>query len=113
MWHGTKTELPFLNSLKMKMSILLGVTHMNVGIINSLFNHLYFKDNLSIICEFIPQMIFLNSLFGYLCMLIVGKWASGACQHAFLPFYVSVLLACISTMPSRTCANPSFISLLR
>lgn len=76
-WHGTKSELPFLNSVKMKMSILIGVTHMNVGIINSLFNHRYFKDHLSIKYEFIPQMIFLNSLFGYLCLLIVGKWASG------------------------------------
>ena len=23
-WHGTRTELPYLNSLKMKMSIILG-----------------------------------------------------------------------------------------
>ena len=54
-WHGTKSELPYLNSMKMKMSILLGVAHMNMGIINSLFNHRYFHDKLSLVCEFIPQ----------------------------------------------------------
>jgi V-type H+-transporting ATPase subunit a len=55
-WHGTKTELPFLNSAKMKMSIIMGVAHMNLGIICSVFNHMYFRDKLSIICEFIPQV---------------------------------------------------------
>eukprot|EP00882_Tetradesmus_deserticola_P022198 GHRQ01024091.1.p2 GENE.GHRQ01024091.1~~GHRQ01024091.1.p2 ORF type:complete len:145 (-),score=62.26 GHRQ01024091.1:795-1229(-) len=55
-WHGTKSELPFLNSMKMKMSILLGVVHMNLGILMSLFNNLYFKDRLSTICEFVPQV---------------------------------------------------------
>lgn len=55
-WHGTKSELPFLNSMKMKMSIVLGVTHMNLGIVMSLYNNLYFKDRLSTICEFIPQV---------------------------------------------------------
>lgn len=52
----TQSELPFLNSLKMKMSILLGVTHMNLGIVMSLMNNLYFKDRLSTLCEFVPQV---------------------------------------------------------
>ena len=36
------------------------------------------RDSLSTWCEFVPQMIFLNSLFGYLCVLILLKWATGA-----------------------------------
>lgn len=53
-----------------------GVLHMNLGIVCSLWNHLYWRDFLSIIAEFIPQMIFLNSIFGYLCFLIMYKWLS-------------------------------------
>lgn len=55
-----------------------GVAQMNVGVILSLFNQRYFRDKLSIICEFVPQMIFLNALFGYLCILIIAKWISGS-----------------------------------
>jgi vacuolar-type H+-ATPase subunit I/STV1 len=47
-WHGSRSELPFLNSLKMKMSILLGVAQMNLGIILSYFNATYFKNSLNI-----------------------------------------------------------------
>ncbi|GER42280.1 v-type proton ATPase 116 kDa subunit a isoform [Striga asiatica] len=68
-WHGTRSELPFLNSLKMKMSILLGVAQMNLGIILSYFNARF---------QFIPQMIFLNALFGYLSVLIIIKWCTGS-----------------------------------
>ncbi|CAJ1973255.1 unnamed protein product [Sphenostylis stenocarpa] len=77
-WHGTRSELPFLNSLKMKMSILLGVSQMNLGIIMSYYNAKYFKNNINIWYQFVPQMIFLNSLFGYLSLLIVVKWCSGS-----------------------------------
>lgn len=55
-----------------------GVAQMNIGVILSLFNNRYFRDKLSIICEFVPQMIFLNALFGYLCILIIAKWISGS-----------------------------------
>ncbi|OAY52465.1 V-type proton ATPase subunit a3 [Manihot esculenta] len=77
-WHGTRSELPFLNSLKMKMSILLGVAQMNLGIILSYFNAVYFRNGLNIWFQFIPQMIFLNSLFGYLSLLIIVKWCTGS-----------------------------------
>ena len=47
-WHGTRSELPFLNSLKMKMSILLGVAQMNLGIIMSFCNAKFFKSAVNI-----------------------------------------------------------------
>eukprot|EP00889_Picochlorum_renovo_P003738 jgi/Picre1/30768/NNA_006128.t1 len=91
-WRGTRTELPYSNSLKMKMSIVMGVTQMNVGIIHSLFNQRYFGDSLSTICEFIPQMIFLNASFGYLCFLIILKWVTGSTAdlyHTLIYMYLS------------------------
>ncbi|CAJ2679343.1 unnamed protein product [Trifolium pratense] len=77
-WHGTRSELPFLNSLKMKMSILLGVAQMNLGIIMSYCNARFFKNSVNVWFQFIPQMIFLNSLFGYLSLLIIVKWCTGS-----------------------------------
>ncbi|KAI3461471.1 hypothetical protein Pfo_018134 [Paulownia fortunei] len=77
-WRGSRSELPFLNSLKMKMSILFGVTQMNLGIILSYFNARYFSNSLDIRYQFVPQMIFLNSLFGYLSLLVIIKWCTGS-----------------------------------
>lgn len=47
-WHGSRSELPFLNSLKMKMSILIGVAQMNLGIIISFFNAKFFGNGLNV-----------------------------------------------------------------
>ncbi|KAB2635546.1 V-ATPase subunit A3 [Pyrus ussuriensis x Pyrus communis] len=77
-WHGSRSELPFLNSLKMKMSIIIGVVQMNLGIMISYFNARFFRSNLNVWFQFVPQMIFLNSLFGYLSILIVMKWWTGS-----------------------------------
>ncbi|GKU93650.1 hypothetical protein SLEP1_g7226 [Rubroshorea leprosula] len=77
-WRGSRSELPFLNSVKMKMSILLGVAQMNLGIILSYFNACFFGSSLDIRYQFVPQMIFLNSLFGYLSLLIIIKWCTGS-----------------------------------
>ena len=34
----------------------------------------YFKNPVNFFCEFIPQMLFLMSIFGYLCIMIFIKW---------------------------------------
>ncbi|KAJ7532075.1 hypothetical protein O6H91_14G071200 [Diphasiastrum complanatum] len=77
-WHGSRSELPFLNSLKMKMSILLGVTQMMLGIILSFFNAKFFSKPLDIWFQFVPQILFLGAIFGYLSLLIVIKWCTGS-----------------------------------
>ncbi|XP_062176577.1 V-type proton ATPase subunit a3 [Alnus glutinosa] len=77
-WHGTRSELPFLNSLKMKMSILIGVAQMNLGILLSYCNAKFFRNSVNIWFQFAPQIIFLNSLFGYLSILILVKWCTGS-----------------------------------
>ncbi|XP_023532157.1 V-type proton ATPase subunit a1-like isoform X1 [Cucurbita pepo subsp. pepo] len=77
-WRGSRSELPFLNSLKMKLSILLGIAQMNLGIILSYFNARFIGSSIDIRYQFVPQVIFLNSLFGYLSLLIVIKWCTGS-----------------------------------
>ncbi|KAF3509174.1 hypothetical protein F2Q69_00002405 [Brassica cretica] len=93
-WRGSRSELPYLNSLKMKMSILLGIAQMNLGLILSFFNARFFGSSLDIRYQFIPQMIFLNSLFGYLSLLIIIKWCTGS--QADLYHILLLLLAFIA-----------------
>nr|AGE96305.1 vacuolar ATP synthase 95kDa subunit [Encephalitozoon cuniculi] len=74
MWHHSKNEMVFLNSMKMKMSIIIGFFHMSLGIAISFLNAIYFNEPLEIYGVLIPQTIIFCSFVGYMVFLIVYKW---------------------------------------
>jgi len=60
----------------MKMSVILGVLQMAFGTILSYYNGKYFKRPDDVKHVFIPQIIFLLGIFGYLVLMIFKKWAT-------------------------------------
>ncbi|KAK0183775.1 V-type ATPase, V0 complex, 116kDa subunit family [Armillaria mellea] len=74
-WHGADNNLVFVNSYKMKMSVVLGVIHMTFALCLQLPNHFKFKRPVDIYANFIPQITFLLSIFGYLVICILYKWS--------------------------------------
>lgn len=53
-WYLGINELTFLNSLKMKIAVILGVLQMSLGVCMKAFNALYQKNNIDFFFEFLP-----------------------------------------------------------
>uniref|UniRef100_A0A8C8ZFT0 V-type proton ATPase subunit a n=1 Tax=Prolemur simus TaxID=1328070 RepID=A0A8C8ZFT0_PROSS len=81
-WSLAGNHLSFLNSFKMKMSVILGVTHMAFGVVLGVFNHLHFGQRHRLLLETLPELTFLLGLFGYLVFLVVYKWLSASATSA-------------------------------
>ncbi|XP_023131465.1 T cell immune regulator 1, ATPase H+ transporting V0 subunit a3b [Amphiprion ocellaris] len=73
-WGMANNKLTFLNSYKMKMSVIIGIIHMTFGVSLSLFNYLHFRKISSLLFVLIPELFFMVSLFGYLVFMVVYKW---------------------------------------
>ncbi|CAD8117146.1 unnamed protein product [Paramecium sonneborni] len=75
-WGSSANQLTFMNSFKMKLAVIIGVTHMTFGIILKGFNTLHFNNYIDFFCEFIPQSLLLICSFGYMDFLLFLKWTT-------------------------------------
>lgn len=92
-WYVASNELSFLNSLKMKTSVIIGIVQMIFGIALKGMNTIYFGNFIDFIFEFIPQMIFMCLLFGYLVIMIFIKWGTDwSADPSKAPSLISQLL---------------------
>ena len=73
-WSVANNSLNFTNSLKMKISVIIGVLHMTLGVILKAFNDIYFKNFKELLFVFSSQITFLLLFFGYMDFLIIYKW---------------------------------------
>lgn len=91
-WQISINELSFHNSVKMKLSVILGVFHMLFGIVLKGINCIHFKNRLGFVFEFIPQIIFMSILFGYMDAMIFIKWLREFSDSKYAPSLISLLM---------------------
>jgi len=101
-WQLADNKIIFLNTFKMKLSIIVGVLHMIFGVSMSVVNFVYYKKYASIFLEFLPQVLFLLLLFGYMVFMMFFKWVvyndtvegplSPACAPSILILFINMIL---------------------
>lgn len=75
------SSILIVNSLKMKLSIILGFFHMFMGIVISAVNAIHHKSYISLFLVFLPTLLFFSSLFGYLVVLVFYKWITFSAKN--------------------------------
>lgn len=78
----------------MKTAVIFGVVHMSLGIVMKAFNAVYFRSYVDLFFEFLPQLVMLLAMFGFMDVLIIAKWLtdfSGREHEA--PSIISAMIA--------------------
>lgn len=75
-WHGATNELTYLNSMKMKISVVIGVTQMIVGLLLRFSNAIFVGSKIDLVCECVPMMVFMLAFFGFMDYMILYKWVT-------------------------------------
>lgn len=116
-WSLSKeNQIVFLNSFKMKMSIIFGVSQMLFGVLMSLTNFVFFKEYPVIYLQFIPQIIFMCSIFVYLALLMFMKWfmysthnstsTAESCAPQILITFINMMMFRSGELKEPNCVTP-------
>lgn len=101
-WQLASNKIIFLNSYKMKLSIIFGVVHMIFGVVMSVANFTHFRRLHMILLQFLPQILFLVLLFAYMVFMMFFKWLAYSAKNTGLidePYCApSVLIMFINMM---------------
>lgn len=73
-WHWGDNSMVFINSYKMKMAVIIGITQMIFGLILKLVNYVHMRKYFDLITCWIPEFCFMTGFFGYMVFAIVYKW---------------------------------------
>lgn len=73
-WYLSPQLLNFTNNMKMKISVIVGVWHMTMGVCVKGFNAVHFKQPLTLIFEAVTGVIIMLGLVGWMDFLIMAKW---------------------------------------
>ncbi|XP_034234179.1 LOW QUALITY PROTEIN: V-type proton ATPase 116 kDa subunit a-like [Thrips palmi] len=118
-WQFAENKIIFLNSFKMKLSIIIGIIHMVFGVSLSVFNHVANRRPVMILLDFLPKILFLLLLFGYLAALMVFKWwkygpeqgaedvaLSPGCAPSVLITFINMMLRNHPDLPAGSACSP-------
>jgi len=75
-WYRSEQEIVFLNSFKMKTSVIFGVMQMSLGTVIKGFNAIHFKRWIELIFDVFTQIALLMALFGFMDIMIFLKWTT-------------------------------------
>ncbi|KAH7827467.1 putative ATPase V0 [Monocercomonoides exilis] len=103
-WRQSSNNLVYTNSIKMKMSVILGVCHMTLGLFLSLLNHINKRSMVDVFCTFIPQFLLMMCLFGYMSFMIIYKWMTPVEGHEkpmLIRAMINMFLSIGQTLPKE------------
>lgn len=73
-WFRSYQEISFLNSFKMKISVIYAVAQMSMGTVMKVSNALYHRDWIKLFTEALTQLVLIYVLFGLMDAFIIVKW---------------------------------------